>query len=91
MEQLGFYWTDFHIIWYLSIFSIFFPKNFKFNLKFDKGTGALHADLCIFMITSCLILLRIRNVSEKATVKVKTHLIFSNFFFNENSAFYEMK
>jgi len=34
-------------------------------LNYDKITGALHEDLYTFIIISCWILLRVRNVSER--------------------------
>ena len=38
MEQLGSHWTDFHEIWYLSIFRKFVEK-IKVSLKSDKNKG----------------------------------------------------
>jgi hypothetical protein len=38
----------------------------KFRLNLTRITGTLHEDLCIFMIISRRILLRVRNVSEKS-------------------------
>jgi hypothetical protein len=47
--------------------------------------------LCTFMITPRLILLRMKNASEKKKVieKIKTYFVFNNFFF-ENLAVYEI-
>ena len=41
--------------------------------------GALHEDQCTFLIISRLVLTRMINVSN--IEKIKTHLMFSNFFF----------
>ena len=40
------------------------------------------------MIISCLVLLRMRNISDKFAEKVKTHFMFNNLF---NSKLYEIK
>jgi hypothetical protein len=43
--------------------------------------GPLHEDLLTFMMTSCWILLRMRNVSDKrCTVNQNTHFMFKNLF-----------
>jgi hypothetical protein len=43
-------------------------------------TGTLHEDRCTFMIVSRLILLRMRNGSDKSCREnKKTHFVFSNF------------
>jgi hypothetical protein len=40
--------------------------------------GSLHEDLCVFMIISCWVLLRMRNVSEKfCRRKMKTQILCS--------------
>ena len=36
VEQLGFHWTNFHEIWYLSNF-LKFVKKIQFSLKSDKN------------------------------------------------------
>ena len=38
MEQLGFHWTDFHEIWYLTIFRKSVEK-IQVQLKSDKNNG----------------------------------------------------
>ena len=80
MEQLGFYWTDFHKIWHLSIFRKSVEKS-HISVKSDKNNGTLHEDQCTFMIISIWILLRRRNFSDKRfTENQNTHFVFSNFF-----------
>jgi len=51
-------------------------------------TGSLHEDLCRFI--SRVILLRIRNFSDKVVQKIKTHILCSITFFAENLAVYEV-
>jgi hypothetical protein len=46
--------------------------------------GTLHKDLCIFTITSCRILLRIRIVSYKFVDKIETHILCSIPFFRKS-------
>jgi len=38
MEQLGSQWTDFHEIWYLTIFRKSVEK-IQFSLKYDNNNG----------------------------------------------------
>jgi hypothetical protein len=45
--------------------------NFHWNLT--RIAGTLHEDVCIFMIISCLILLRMRNVLDKSWENQNTH------------------
>jgi hypothetical protein len=50
-------------------------------------TGALHGDVCTFMMKSLSILLRMRNISGKIVGKSKIHVLCSKkFFFSENRA-----
>ena len=65
MEQLGSYWTDFHEIWYLSIFRKTAEK-IKVSLKSDKNnSGTLHEDQHTFLIISRPLLLEMINVSDR--------------------------
>jgi len=52
--------------------------------------STLHEDQCIFLIISCLLLLRVRNLSDKVVEKIKTHILcsMSFFFFLKNHAVY---
>jgi len=77
LEQLGSNWTDF-----LSVFFENLSRKFKFNYNLKRITGTSHEDQCKFLITSRLILLRIRNVSDKICRENQdTHFVFNNFFF----------
>jgi hypothetical protein len=58
MEHLGSHWTDFHLIWHLRIFRKSF-KEIKVLVRSEKNYG--HFTLW----ESCLIRLRMRNVSNK--------------------------
>jgi hypothetical protein len=67
-----------------DIFSIFKKsvKKFQVSLKLSRIMSTLCEDLCIFMIVSCQILLRMRNVSDKnCKQNQNTHFMRSNFFF----------
>ena len=46
-------------------------------------TDTLHADQYTFMIISRSVLRRMRNAADKNAEKIKTHFMFSNFFFSE--------
>ena len=52
-------------------------------------TGTLHDDICIFMIISHWILLRMRNVSDKVDEKIKSDISYSVTFF-ENCVTYKI-
>jgi len=43
--------------------------------------GTLYEDQCTFLIISCLLVLRIRNISDKIVEKIKTHILCSITFF----------
>jgi len=89
MEQLGPHWTDFHKIWYLSIFRKSLDKT-QFSLESDKKTDTLHEYLWTFMMISCWILLGMRNVSGESCRVNKIILLCSIIFSPENRAFYEI-
>jgi hypothetical protein len=60
------------------------------SLKSDKNNGYYHEYQYTFMITSCSVLLTMRNVSDKICREHQsTHLMFNNSFF-ENRAFCEI-
>ena len=79
----------FSLNWYLSIFLKLCQENSNF-LKIWPVTAALLEDLCTFVMISCWILLRIRNVSNKYSVENKTHIICSKTFIL-NHALHELK
>jgi hypothetical protein len=91
MEQLSSQWTDFYEIWYLSIFRQS-CENIHFFQNPTRIMGTSHVDLCTFMIISCWILLRMRNVCDKRCRKVKTHNFTFNkvFYFSENRTIYKI-
>ena len=67
MEELGAHWSDFHELWYLSIFR-------KYVENGDKYT---------FSIISRSDILWIRNVAGKIVEKNRTHFVFNDFFFSK--------
>jgi hypothetical protein len=80
MEQLCFQWTDFHGVWYLTIFGNV-SRKFNFYKNLTRITGTLHEDLSTFMIISRLFLLLMRNVSARiCRENQNTYFMFSNFF-----------
>jgi len=86
MEQLGCRWTDFHEFWYLKILRNSVEK-IQVWLKSDKNNSE---DLCTYLI-SCLVLLRMRNISGKSCRENQNaHFMFSNPFFPENRDIYEI-
>jgi len=63
--------------------SIFFKYalQIKVSLKFEKNSVTLHEDQNTFLITSRLLRLRMRNVSDKSYRQNQhTHFMFNNFF-----------
>jgi hypothetical protein len=46
--------------------------------------GTSHEDQCIFMIVSHIVLLRMKNISDKCLEKIKTHILCSTIFSPEN-------
>ena len=60
----GSHWAHFHEIWNYSIFSKIRRENLIFIKIWQELGGTLHDDLCTFTMTFCLILVRMRNVSE---------------------------
>jgi len=81
VEHLGYHWMDFHEIWYFSIFrKKKSGEKFQVLLISDKNNGTLHEDRYTFLIISCWIIFRIRNVSDKiCTENQTTHFVFSYF------------
>jgi len=71
----------------------FFPKIRRENSSFFNLTRTAvtsHEDLCTFMIMSCRILLRMRNVSDKFVEKIKIHILGSIRFFPKILPFFEI-
>ena len=66
MEQLDSHWTDFHEIWYLSIFRKYVGI-IKISLTSSKNNGYFTwRPIYIFFIVSRSILLRMKNISHKS-------------------------
>ena len=81
MEQRGCYWTNFHEIWYLSIFRKYVQK-IHVSLKYDENKRYLHEDLCTFMMLSRWILPILWNVSDKICRENRnTYFMINDFFF----------
>jgi len=74
MEQFGYQWTDFHEIYHVDIFS----KMRRGSLT--RTTGTLHENQYAYLMISNLVLLRMKNVSDKFVEKIKIHIsCFNNF------------
>ena len=59
---------------------------FKFHYNLTRITGTSHEDQYTVLIISCLILLRMRNVSDtRCGENQNTHFVSNNFFFLRNS------
>jgi len=73
-KKLGSHWTDFHEIWYFSIFrkSV---KKIQLSLKSDRYNGYFTWRQIYIFIISCSILLIMRDVTDKSF----THFMFNNF------------
>ena len=88
MHQLRSCWTEFCEIWWWSVFQKS-VKKIQVSLKSEKDNGTLHEDQYRFLIMSCWIYLRMRNVADKRCREYQnTHFIVDNFFFNRT--FYEI-
>jgi len=64
IEQLGFHWRDFQGICYWSIFLKYVGK-IQFSLQSEKNNGYFARRPTHILITSRLLSLKMRNVSEK--------------------------
>ena len=80
MKQLGSHWTDFSDIWYLSIFLKSVEK-IQAIVQYDTNNSTLHKDICIFMIVSRWIILRMRRFQKKKN----TCYVYYFFFFENHS------
>jgi hypothetical protein len=90
MKQIGFHWTEFRDIWFLSVFFFFFRKsaeNIQVPLISDKNR-TVHEVLCIFMVISSWTLLIMRNVTYKSCRENQnTRFVFNYFFFRKSCHF----
>ena len=76
IEQFSSQWKNFCEILWLSIFKKSVER-IKVSLKSDKNNRNLHQDVSSFTI-SRLILLRMRNDSDKKCRKTKSNFTFNN-------------
>jgi len=77
VEQLGRHWLDSKEICYLNIFKKSVGK-IQLSLKSDKNKGYFTGDQYTFLIISRLVLLRIKNVSDKSCRETRnTHFMFN--------------
>jgi hypothetical protein len=81
MEQFDSHQKDFPEIWFFTIFLKSVEK-IQVSLKSDRITGTLDEPQYTFSITSRSFL-RMRNVSDIVTEKVKIKFHFNNFFFSK--------
>jgi hypothetical protein len=66
-------------------------EKIQISWNLTRITGTLDEDQYVLMIVSTSYLLRLRTVSRKSCRENKnTHFVYSNFFFSENQAFYEI-
>ena len=80
VKQLGCHWTDFHVIWYFSIFPNYVGK-IQVSLESDKVKVYFTWKKILFLIISRSVLLRMRNVSEiRYGEYQKTQFMFYNIF-----------
>ena len=73
-EELGYHWTDFYKICYLSIFR-----------KFVRITGTLPEHQYTLLIISRSILLKMRNVPDKSCRGNQNTILYSIYFFSEKT------
>ena len=66
-------------------------RKFKFHENRTTITGTLHEHQYTFSIISRSVLLTMKNVSDKQCRENQTRFVFSNIFFFENRAVYEIK
>jgi hypothetical protein len=60
-------------------------RKFNLNENLTRILGTLHEDLCTFMIISCWIVLRMRNISDKnCRENQNTHNMLKNIFFRKS-------
>ena len=74
LDQLVYYWTNFHDMHYLSIFFRKSVDKIQVSLKSDKNDGYLTWRHSAYMIITRWILLRVTNISEKVVEGNKAHV-----------------
>jgi hypothetical protein len=70
------HWADFHEISYSIVFGKSVEK-IQVSLKMTRITLILLEGICLCMIISRSVLIRMRNFSDKFVDKIKTHILFS--------------
>jgi hypothetical protein len=70
------------MVWFLSFFGKSSDK-IKVSLTSDKNISALRQEQQTFVITFRSVRLRTVNVPDKVVEKIKTHILFSIFFFSK--------
>ena len=84
MKLASSHWMDIHVMWYLSIFQKFF-KNIQVWWNSEKNDRYCTWRPVYILIISFLVLLRMRNVSNKSCRENQnTHVLFSNFLFKNH-------
>jgi hypothetical protein len=84
MEQQGSHWTDFHEIWYLSVFRKY-VENIQISLKKDKNNRYfIWRPMCIYDNISLIEFFSEWEIFPKKLVqKIKTHFMLHNIFFEK--------
>ena len=79
MEQLGSQWTDFHEIWYLSVFRKSVRKNLNF-IKIWQEQRIFHMKTCLHLWFLALFFLKSEMFQTNVVEKIKTHILCSIIF-----------
>jgi len=88
MEHLGSHWTDFHEIWYLSIY---WKSVLKLQVSLISGKNNRYCAWRPIYISYRSFSVSMRNVRDRSyRENQNTHFVFSNCFFSENRAVYEI-
>ena len=89
MEELGSHWMSFHEIWF-SVLLKNVSIQFKFHYNLTIITGTLHEDRYTFVIISCWILLRMRDVSDESCRENQNIFLCTETFFPDNCVVCEL-
>jgi hypothetical protein len=89
MEQLGSHWTDFHEIWYFSIF-IKYVENIQVSFKIGQEYWTLYMKTSLhFWSYLAHLFLKWEMFHAKSVEKIKTHNWFSVTFFRKSRRLWE--
>jgi hypothetical protein len=73
MEQLSFYWTDFHEIWYLNVFFKHLSKNLCcFKIIQEQQAIYVKTNICFQYLTQFF--LEWKTFQKKVVENIKTHI-----------------